>query len=68
MGHLWDRGWSIMDVTNPRDPQVVKFIPGPANTWTIQMDVAEGKMITALERIAPGWGGDLAKPFDEGAC
>src|SRR6267378_2196277 len=66
MGHLWDRGWSIMDVTNPRDPQVVKFIPGPTNTWTIQMDVAEGKMITALERIAPGWGGDLTKPFDEG--
>jgi len=66
MGHLWDRGWSIMDVTNPRDPRVVKFIPGPPNTWTIQMDVEEGKMVTALERIAPGWGGDGAKPFDEG--
>jgi hypothetical protein len=66
MGHLWDRGWTIMDVTNPRDPRVVRFVPGPANTWTIQMDVEEGKMITALERIAPGWGGDPAKPFDEG--
>src|SRR5437660_4461396 len=44
MGHLWDRGWTIMDVTNPRDPSVVSFIPGPANTWTIQMDVEEGKM------------------------
>jgi len=66
MGHLWDRGWTIMDVTNPRDPNVVSFIPGPANTWTIQMDVEEGKMITALERIPPGWGGDASKPNDEG--
>jgi hypothetical protein len=66
MGHLWDRGWSIMDVTDPRNPSVVKFIPGPANTWTIQMDVEDSKMITALERIAPGWGGDPAVPFDEG--
>ena len=66
MGHLWDRGWTIMDVTNPRDPNVVSFIPGPANTWTIQMDVEEGKMITALERIPPGWAGDASKPNDEG--
>ena len=66
MGHLWDRGWTIMDVTRPQDPKVVTFIPGPANTWTIQMDVEEGKMITALERIPPGWGGDPSKPNDEG--
>lgn len=66
MGHLWDRGWSIMDVTDPSDPQVVKFIPGPANTWTIQMEIEQGTMITALERIAPGWGGDPGKPFEEG--
>ncbi len=66
MGHLWDRGWTIMDVTNPRDPRVLSFIPGPANTWTIQMDVEEGKMVTALERIPPGWGGDPSQPNDEG--
>jgi hypothetical protein len=66
MGHLWHRGWSILDVTDPTRPRVVNFIPGPANTWTIQMEVNAGKMVTALERIAPGWGGDPAAPFDEG--
>jgi hypothetical protein len=66
MGHLWDRGWSIVDVTDPRNPEVLNFIPGPSNTWTIQMEVAEEKMITALQRIAPGWGGDLSAPFAEG--
>src|SRR5260370_980949 len=66
MGQLWERGWTIMDVTAPSRPRVLNFIPGPTNTWTIQMDVEEGKMITALERIAPGWGGDPEQPNDEG--
>ena len=51
MGHLWDRGWTIMDVTHPSRPSVVQFVPGPTNTWTIQMEIEDNKMITALERI-----------------
>ena len=66
LAHLWHRGWSIVDVTDPAAPEYVNFIPGPENTWTIQIQVAEGKMITALERIAPGWGGDEGKAFSEG--
>lgn len=66
MGHLWHRGWSILDVTDPTSPEHIAFLPGPENTWTIQIQVAEGKMITALERIAPGWGGVEGKPFTEG--
>jgi hypothetical protein len=66
MGHLWHRGWTIVDVTDPSAPEVVNFIPGPTNTWTIQMVTADGKMITALEKIAPGWGGDPDASNDEG--
>jgi hypothetical protein len=66
LAHLWHRGWSILDVTDPTAPEYVSFIPGPDNTWTIQIQVAEGKMIAALERIAPGWGGDDGKPYSEG--
>jgi hypothetical protein len=66
MGHLWDYGWSIMDVTDPYQPELVNFIPGPRNTWTIQMEVAEGKMITALEAQPESWGGNPDAPFDEG--
>ena len=66
MGHLWHFGWSIVDVTDPSSPKVVKFIPGPSNTWTIQMEISGNTMITALEQIAEGWGGDPAKPYDEG--
>lgn len=66
LGHLWHRGWTIVEVTDPRAPRLVRFIDGPANTWTIQVQVAAGRMVTALEQIAPGWGGDPGRPFDEG--
>lgn len=66
MGHLWHRGWSIVEVTDPRAPKVLRFVPGPDNTWTIQMELHGDRMITALQQIAPGWGGDPKKPFDEG--
>ncbi|HEX7126619.1 MAG TPA: hypothetical protein VF406_12745 [Thermodesulfobacteriota bacterium] len=65
-GHLWHRGWSILDVTDPSQPSVVRFIPGPENTWTIQMEVDEGTMITALEQMPESWGGDPNQPFEEG--
>jgi hypothetical protein len=66
VAHLWHRGWSILDVTDPQTPQFCTYVPGPENTWTIQIQVAEGKMITGLERIAPGWGGVEGQPFAEG--
>ncbi len=66
LAHLWHRGWSVLDVTDPSAPEYATFVPGPENTWTIQIQVAEGKMITALERIAPGWGGQEGQRFEEG--
>jgi len=62
LAHLWHRGWSVVDVTDPSAPEYAAFVPGPENTWTIQVQVADGKMITALERIAPGWGGSEGRP------
>ncbi|SDN38308.1 LVIVD repeat-containing protein [Afipia sp. GAS231] len=66
VGQFWDRGWHIVDVTDPANPTIVKEIPGPDNTDTGQMEIADGKMITAIAKIFPGWGGDPSKPFDEG--
>ena len=66
MGHLWHRGWTVLDVTDPTRPEHVAFLPGPENTWTIQVQVADQKMITSLERIAPGWGGKDGGEFSEG--
>src|ERR1700746_4216214 len=52
IGMLWNEGWHIVDVTDPADPKVVKEIEGPANTATDQMEIADGKLITALARIS----------------
>src|SRR5271154_3957007 len=52
LGMLWNEGWQIVDVTDPADPKVVKEIQGPDNTATDQMEIADGKMITALAKIS----------------
>jgi hypothetical protein len=66
LGQLWHRGWSIVDVTDPSQPSLIRSIDGPANTWTIQVQVAGDRMITSLEKIDDGWGDDPGSPFEEG--
>jgi hypothetical protein len=65
MGHFWHSGWTVMDVTDPRKPELVCWLPGPPNTWTLQIQVADGRMITSLEPIPPEWGGDPNGPTAE---
>ncbi|WP_188196062.1 LVIVD repeat-containing protein [Nonomuraea sp. SYSU D8015] len=65
-GHFWHSGWSVVDVTDPRRPEVVAFVPGPEDTWTLQVDLHGDIMVTALEQIFPNFGGDPDAPFEEG--
>lgn len=60
-------GLSIVDVTNPSAPETVAFLPGPENTATYQVDQSESIIVTSLEKIFPGFGGDPEAPNDEGA-
>jgi hypothetical protein len=75
VANLWQpSGLQILDVTDPGNPRVVRYLPGPENTMTIQVQVAEGKMITSLQIIGAGvpperarlWGHDPTKPFEAG--
>ncbi len=66
LGHVWHSGWTILDVTNPRQPQVVAFVRGPANTWTLQVDLHDDLMVTALEQVFPNFGGDPTASFADG--
>ena len=61
MGHSFDLGWSILDVTNPQDPKYVKFIPfdGPKDWITSQLTVHGNLMITSLDRRAPAEAPDV---------
>lgn len=64
--HLWVSGWSIVEVTDPARPRFVRFIEGPPNTWTLQIQIADGLMITSMEKIPDGWPGKNDGPFGEG--
>src|SRR5690242_1288781 len=52
---MWEPGLFILEVTDPRQPRLVRFLPGPPNTWTLQVQVADGRMITNLEHVPAGW-------------
>ena len=50
LGHFWHHGWSIVDVTDPAAPELVRFVEGPAGLRTAQIQVAGGIMATGVER------------------
>lgn len=50
LGHFWHQGWSIVDVTDPGSPELVRFVPGPEGLRTAQLQVAGGLMATGIER------------------
>ena len=37
VGHMFSKGFSVIDVRDPRNPTPVKYVPAPANTWTIHL-------------------------------
>ena len=73
LAHLWETGWSILDVTDPQNPTLERFIEGPPNSYTKQIQVADGLMITGFERPLDGVGPvdgpfyDSSKPHETGA-
>src|SRR3954462_7317453 len=67
-GHHNIPGWSVVDVTDPKNPRVAKFIPGPANTSTNQVDLADNILVAALGRPngREDAGMDAKKPYEAG--
>jgi hypothetical protein len=39
---FWQSGWSILEVTDPEHPELLRWLDGPPNTMTIQVQVADG--------------------------
>ena len=37
IGHMFSKGFSVVDVRDPRDPKPATYIPAPANTWNIHL-------------------------------
>jgi hypothetical protein len=47
---MWQPGWTVLDVTDPAHPTAQAFVAGPPNTMTLQIQVADGLMVTGLEK------------------
>lgn len=37
VGHMFSKGFSVIDVRDPRNPRPVKYMPAPQNTWNIHL-------------------------------
>ncbi len=66
VAHLWHSGFSVIEITDAATPRVIRFVAGPPNTWTLQVQVADGLMITSQERVPEGWGTQSGGAFGEG--
>src|SRR6185437_15914124 len=40
VGHMFSKGFSVVDVRNPRDPKPVAYVAAPPNTWNIHLQTA----------------------------
>lgn len=37
IGHIFSKGFSVVDVRDPRAPKPVSYVASPANTWTLHL-------------------------------
>lgn len=50
VAHPWSRGFSIIDVRDPRHPGQVSYIPAPPNTWNIHLQT-HGDLLLVINAL-----------------
>jgi hypothetical protein len=53
VGHLKDTGTSVLDVSDPAQPKVVRQMPAPAHTVTPKVQLADGLLFVNYEQRTP---------------
>lgn len=44
-GHMFSKGFSVIDLRDPRNPKPVNYIPAPKNTWNIHLQTHEDLLL-----------------------
>ncbi len=44
-GHMFSKGFSVIDVRDPRDPKPVDYVAAPENTWNIHLQTHEDLLL-----------------------
>ncbi len=50
VAHPWSRGFSIVDVRDPRNPGETVYVPSPPNTWTIHLQTHDDLLLVVHAR------------------
>src|SRR5690242_8968328 len=45
VGHMFSKGFSVIDVRDAKNPRAVNYIAAPANTWNIHLQVHEDLLL-----------------------
>lgn len=50
VAHPWSRGFSIVDVRDPKRPGAVTYVPAPTNTWNIHLQT-HGDLLLVINAL-----------------
>src|SRR6201996_7593104 len=45
IGHIFSKGFSVLDVRDPSKPKVVKFVAAPPNTWSLHLQTHDDLLL-----------------------
>jgi len=45
VGHMFSKGFSVIDVRDPKNPRPVNYLPAPPNTWNIHLQTHDDLLL-----------------------
>jgi hypothetical protein len=45
IGHMFSRGFSVVDVRDARNPRAVSYFPAPTNTWNVHLQTHDDLLL-----------------------
>jgi hypothetical protein len=45
IGHMFSKGFSVVDVRDPKNPRAVNYLPAPPNTWNIHLQTHDDLLL-----------------------
>ncbi|HYA74124.1 MAG TPA: hypothetical protein VEF36_13310, partial [Roseiarcus sp.] len=45
IGHIFSKGFSVVDVRDPKTPKTIKYIAAPPNTWTLHLQAFDDLLL-----------------------
>ena len=64
IGHIFSKGFSVIDVRDPAHPKYVKHVAAPSMSWTLHMQATTTSSWSSTTRtVRPGRGSSSSKAY-----